>query len=117
MTENDQLPSTIEIMEPLCAVFRRHLKSLGHKYTPERAQILDTAAEICNLLGNCDRPIGHLQPFLTASTQLEMGRSTGQHSGDQVARLHSLDQFQGTLVESIGHFGIPSIPLSRCPGR
>lgn len=32
----------IEIMEPLCAVFRRHLKSLGQKYTPERAQILDT---------------------------------------------------------------------------
>lgn len=32
----------IEVMEPLCAVFRRHLKSLGQKYTPERAQILDT---------------------------------------------------------------------------
>ncbi|MEM1164899.1 MAG: transcriptional repressor [Planctomycetota bacterium] len=30
-----------EIMEPLCAVFRRHLKSLGQKYTPERAHILD----------------------------------------------------------------------------
>ncbi|XOV74139.1 MAG: hypothetical protein ACFHWZ_11185 [Phycisphaerales bacterium] len=28
----------IEIMEPLCAVFRRHLKSLGQKYTPERAR-------------------------------------------------------------------------------
>lgn len=28
-------------MEPLCAVFRRHLKSVGQKYTPERAQILD----------------------------------------------------------------------------
>lgn len=32
----------LEIMEPLCAVFRRHLKGLGQKYTPERAQILDT---------------------------------------------------------------------------
>ena len=31
----------IEVVEPLCAVFRRHLKSLGQKYTPERAQILD----------------------------------------------------------------------------
>ncbi|MCA9283488.1 MAG: transcriptional repressor, partial [Phycisphaerales bacterium] len=28
--------------EPMCAVFRRHLRGLGHKYTPERAQILDT---------------------------------------------------------------------------
>ncbi len=46
MTEGDQLPTTIEIMEPLCAVFRRHLKSLGQKYTPERAQILDTLIRI-----------------------------------------------------------------------
>ena len=31
-----------EILTPLCAVFRRHLKAEGQKYTPERAQILDT---------------------------------------------------------------------------
>ncbi len=31
-----------EIVEPLCAVFRRKLKSEGLKYTPERAQVLDT---------------------------------------------------------------------------
>lgn len=31
----------ITIHQPLCAVFRRHLKSLGQKYTPERAQVLD----------------------------------------------------------------------------
>lgn len=30
------------IIEPLCAVFRRSLKEEGLKYTPERAQILDT---------------------------------------------------------------------------
>ena len=36
----------IEILEPLCAVFRRHLKSLGQKYTPERAQILDTLIQM-----------------------------------------------------------------------
>ncbi|MEM9372461.1 MAG: transcriptional repressor [Planctomycetota bacterium] len=30
------------IIEPLCAVFRRSLKDAGLKYTPERAQILDT---------------------------------------------------------------------------
>ena len=28
-------------MAPLCAVFRRHLKEQGLKYTPERADILD----------------------------------------------------------------------------
>jgi len=32
----------LQVMEPLCAVFRRHLKAEGQKYTPERAQILDT---------------------------------------------------------------------------
>jgi Fur family ferric uptake transcriptional regulator len=31
----------IRIVEPLCAVFRRKLKSEGLKYTPERAYILD----------------------------------------------------------------------------
>lgn len=35
-------PVEITPFEPLCAVFRRHLRDLGHKYTPERAQILDT---------------------------------------------------------------------------
>lgn len=32
----------LDIIEPLCAVFRRKLKSEGLKYTPERAQVLDT---------------------------------------------------------------------------
>jgi len=36
----------ITIHEPLCAVFRRKLKSEGLKYTPERAQILDTIIQI-----------------------------------------------------------------------
>lgn len=31
----------IRIIEPLCAVFRRKLKSEGLKYTPERAHILE----------------------------------------------------------------------------
>src|SRR5688572_21196160 len=31
----------MEIVEPLCAVFRRKLKAEGLKYTPERARILD----------------------------------------------------------------------------
>jgi Fur family ferric uptake transcriptional regulator len=37
-----------EIIPPLCAVFRRHLRADGQKYTPERAHILDT---IINLDG------------------------------------------------------------------
>lgn len=32
----------LRIVEPLCAVFRRRLKTEGLKYTPERAQVLDT---------------------------------------------------------------------------
>lgn len=35
-----------EIIDPLCSVFRRHLKSLGQKYTPERAQVLDVLVEL-----------------------------------------------------------------------
>jgi Fur family ferric uptake transcriptional regulator len=35
-------PEELRIIEPLCAVFRRKLKSEGLKYTPERAQVLDT---------------------------------------------------------------------------
>jgi Fur family transcriptional regulator, ferric uptake regulator len=35
------LPDAFEIVEPLCAVFRRKLKAEGLKYTPERARILD----------------------------------------------------------------------------
>jgi Fur family ferric uptake transcriptional regulator len=31
----------LDIVEPLCAVFRRKLKSEGLKYTPERAQVLE----------------------------------------------------------------------------
>tara|TARA_R110000744_G_scaffold277271_1_gene389672 strand:- start:573 stop:1052 length:480 start_codon:yes stop_codon:yes gene_type:complete len=34
-----------ELIEPLCAIFRRTLKAEGLKYTPERAQILDTIIE------------------------------------------------------------------------
>lgn len=37
------------MFEPLCAVFRRKLKSMGQKYTPERAQILDTLIRLDDL--------------------------------------------------------------------
>ncbi len=33
---------SMEIIEPLCAIFRQALKGEGLKYTPERARILDT---------------------------------------------------------------------------
>ncbi len=37
---------TIHIVEPLCAVFRRKLKSVDLKYTPERARILDAVVSM-----------------------------------------------------------------------
>ncbi|MFG0298438.1 MAG: Fur family transcriptional regulator [Phycisphaerales bacterium JB047] len=40
--KTDGSPAQLEIIEPLCAVFRRALKGEGLKYTPERAMILDT---------------------------------------------------------------------------
>lgn len=39
----------IDIIEPLCAVFRGALKREGLKYTPERAMILDTIIEFDGL--------------------------------------------------------------------
>ncbi len=39
---NTRGSAALEVLEPICAVFRRKLKSEGLKYTPERAQILDT---------------------------------------------------------------------------
>lgn len=38
-----------EILPPLCAVFRQHLRKGGLKYTPERAQILDTIIHVDGL--------------------------------------------------------------------
>jgi Fur family ferric uptake transcriptional regulator len=39
----------LEIIEPLCAVFRRKLKAEGLKYTPERAQVLDAIVRMDGL--------------------------------------------------------------------
>ena len=39
LAKNDD--AGLDIIEPLCAVFRRNLRQEGLKYTPERAQILD----------------------------------------------------------------------------
>lgn len=35
------MPAAPEVIEPLCAVFRRKLRAEGLKYTPERAAVLD----------------------------------------------------------------------------
>lgn len=42
-------PSGFAVMEPLCAVFRRRLKDVGQKYTPERAQVLDAIIRLDDL--------------------------------------------------------------------
>jgi Fur family ferric uptake transcriptional regulator len=39
----------IQILDPMCSVFRRHLKSLGQKYTLERARILDVLLRMDDL--------------------------------------------------------------------
>lgn len=38
-------PTGIDIMAPLCSVFRRYLRSQDLKYTPERADILNAIIE------------------------------------------------------------------------
>jgi Fur family ferric uptake transcriptional regulator len=50
----------LEIIEPLCAVFRRKLKSEGLKYTPERAQVLDTVMSFEGLF-EADRVLDHVK--------------------------------------------------------
>lgn len=42
---SSSLSDTAAAMAPLCSVFRRYLKSLNLKYTPERADVLDAIIE------------------------------------------------------------------------
>lgn len=53
-------PERLEIIEPLCAVFRRMLKGEGLKYTPERAQLLDTIVSIDGLF-DADRVLADVK--------------------------------------------------------
>ncbi len=46
---SSNLPPDTDLIEPMCAIFRRALKGEGLKYTPERAQILDTIIEFDGL--------------------------------------------------------------------
>ena len=41
--------SDLDIIEPLCAVFRRKLRAEGLKYTPERARVLDAIIQLDGL--------------------------------------------------------------------
>lgn len=50
----------LQIIEPLCAVFRRTLKAEGLKYTPERARVLDTIIGIDGMF-EADRLIEQLR--------------------------------------------------------
>ncbi|MEM9559801.1 MAG: transcriptional repressor [Planctomycetota bacterium] len=50
----------LDIIEPLCAVFRRSLKGEGLKYTPERARILDAIIEL-DALFEADQLLEHLR--------------------------------------------------------
>lgn len=53
-------PEDLDIIEPLCAVFRRRLKAEGLKYTPERARILDAIIEL-DALFEADQLLEHLR--------------------------------------------------------
>lgn len=48
-TAPDEGLADLQIVEPLCAIFRRALKAEGLKYTPERAAILDAIIRIDGL--------------------------------------------------------------------
>lgn len=41
----------LAVFDPLCSVFRRKLKAEGLKYTPERAQVLDTVIRLHDASG------------------------------------------------------------------
>lgn len=51
------------VFDPLCSVFRRKLKSEGLKYTPERAQVLDTVIRLHDESGmfEADRVLEHVK--------------------------------------------------------
>lgn len=48
------------IVQPLCAVFRRHLKAENQKYTPERARVLDAVIRMEGLF-DADELVADLQ--------------------------------------------------------
>ena len=57
ITPSSSVPT---IVEPLCAVFRRHLKAENQKYTPERARVLDAVIRMEGLF-DADELVHDLQ--------------------------------------------------------
>lgn len=53
----------LAVFDPLCSVFRRKLKAEGLKYTPERAQVLDTVIRLHDESGmfEADRVLEHVK--------------------------------------------------------
>ena len=87
-----------EILPPLCAVFRQHLRKGGLKYTPERAQILDTIIHIDGLFE---------ADSLVERFRGEQGEQSGGHSG--VSKATSYRTLK--LLEEAGI--IQRVPLER----
>lgn len=71
-----------EIMAPLCAVFRRHLRALKQKYTPERAAILHTLIAFDGVFQADDvidsmRTAGHAVSKATVYRTMKLLRDAG----------------------------------------
>jgi len=76
----DPADDDIRIIEPLCAVFRRKLKSEGLKYTPERAYILDAIMRRAMEAEAAAKPNG--SPFASAGrTAGKAGAGGNAHKG------------------------------------
>ncbi|MFG0257398.1 MAG: Fur family transcriptional regulator [Phycisphaerales bacterium JB043] len=72
----------IQIREPLCAVFRSRLRDLGQKYTPERAQILESIIQLDDVfeadsLQQALRDEGHRVSKATIYRTLKLLQETG----------------------------------------
>ncbi|MHC4975576.1 MAG: Fur family transcriptional regulator [Planctomycetota bacterium] len=72
----------IQIREPLCAVFRSRLREMNQKYTPERAQILETIIQLDDVfeadsLQQSLRDEGHRVSKATIYRTLKLLQETG----------------------------------------
>lgn len=125
----------LEIIEPLCAVFRRRLKSEGAKYTPERAEVLDAiirlegifeAEDLLDLLRAEGRRVskatvyrtlkimqdaGIVQRVLSVGDQARYQLAYGRAGSDQLVRL------DGGGVEPIDPPGVRALCEAICAAR
>lgn len=81
-TPSPSTPSSSELIDPLCAIFRRALKAENLKYTPERAQILDTIIAFDTLfeadqLLDTLKELGHSVSKATVYRTLKLLESAG----------------------------------------